>query len=241
MNRICLFALVCGAALAFATTASAQITGTSSLGSRTIGSSPGSSSTGIGSLDRTSAFSLGTPGTGAAPQRAAATGSLRDILNAGGFNTFGNNAFGQFGGIGGPGLGFNQALGFGRTQFGVGGQNPNQQLNGDNQIPGDLRFRIRTGFTVPRLANRVVAERLSKRLMNTHQLHRLGALTVSLTDRTVTLTGTVASDHARQLAERLVMLEPGVYGVNNELTVATVESPESGEDPGAGLLPLPMP
>lgn len=233
MNRVQFLAVACAATFAFAAAADAQ--------NRTIGTSSGS-------LDRNSEFSLGELGS-LTPQRTSATGSMRSAADQGGFNTFGNAALGGFGtgGLGGVGgLGGIGGLGgpggflLGRSQFGAGGQN--QQLNGQNQIPGDLRFRIRTGFTVAPIANHIVSERLSTRLMNIQQVQRLGVLDVLLTDRTVTLKGTVASDHARQLAERLVMLEPGVSKVKNELTVAeTAVSPETSGDPAAELLPLPTP
>ena len=42
---------------------------------------------------------------------------------------------------------------------------------------------------------------------------------VEMEGRTAVLTGTVDTDHARDLAERLAMLEPGISDVRNELIV----------------------
>ena len=87
MNRVQFLAVACAGTFAFAAAADAQI-------DRTIGTSSGS-------LDRTSTFSLGELGS-LTPQRTSATGSLRSAADQGGFNTFGNAAFGT-GGLGGVG------------------------------------------------------------------------------------------------------------------------------------------
>ena len=46
-----------------------------------------------------------------------------------------------------------------------------------------------------------------------------GQVTVSMEGSTAVLTGTVATEHARDVLESLAMLEPGIAAVRNELLV----------------------
>lgn len=70
------------------------------------------------------------------------------------------------------------------------------------------------GPVVPNLATKL-ASRLKTSAVATAAL----PVQVQVLDGTATLTGTVASDHERALAEQLLALEPGVRRVDNQLSV----------------------
>ena len=65
------------------------------------------------------------------------------------------------------------------------------------------------------------------RLMKTRAIASQGNLSVSMEGRTAVLTGTVANEHARDLAARLCLLEPGVSKVENRLTIPEELTPPS--------------
>jgi len=64
------------------------------------------------------------------------------------------------------------------------------------------------------------AVRIERRLTKIPQLHGMGKVRVQMDGRVVVLRGEVASKHQRDLIGRLVLLEPGVADVRNELQVA---------------------
>lgn len=73
---------------------------------------------------------------------------------------------------------------------------------------------------------------LKQQLESCSRLQRQGPLEVSLAGQTATLRGTVASERDRQLAQMLVLFEPGVANVKNELRVAT-PPPTAPPPPGS--------
>lgn len=136
---------------------------------------------------------------------------------------------GQNGMQGLQGLGNNQ---FGNNQFGnQQGQNQfgNQQnLNNQNNRP-----RVRTGLrpspelrleVAQKISNPATVARVQTRLAKTPNFQKLGSVQLAVEGRTAVLRGTVASTHARDLAERVALLEPGISDVRNELTVDSGES-----------------
>jgi hypothetical protein len=128
-------------------------------------------------------------------------------------NRGGMSSLGRMGGLGGIG---------GLGGFGFGGRN---MMGGNNQMGSNnnkqIRTHLRLGFTAPKISGAVVSQRTTKILngalsrFNTQP----GAVTVKMESGTAVLQGTVDSDHAKGLAERLVLLEPGIEAVRNELTV----------------------
>lgn len=104
------------------------------------------------------------------------------------------------------------------------GQNQQNQNNlGGNTAGGTSKAPIRTtlvvGFTPPKVSPSVLGNRLQSHLTTTRGLERLGPLQVAVQGREVVLRGTVRSEHDRELAEQLALLEPGVASVRNELQV----------------------
>ena len=66
----------------------------------------------------------------------------------------------------------------------------------------------------------VSGERVQNRLARIPRLRENGPLTVEMDGRIAVLQGEVASEDARDLVARVVLLEPGISDVQNELRVA---------------------
>jgi hypothetical protein len=64
------------------------------------------------------------------------------------------------------------------------------------------------------------AHEVSEVLGRVSQIRKLTPIAVSMQGDTVILRGTVATEHDRGLAEDIARLQPGVWNVHNELTVA---------------------
>jgi len=164
----------------------------------------------------------------------ASSSNMTNIRSAqsSGLGQTGLGGFGQtgLGGFGGLGTGFGNT--FGRTGFGGagGGQQNAQNLNNQSQTRGNLRIPLRLGFARPRSVATASAAslRLAERLKKIRQVEAVGEIAVSSVGRTVVLRGTVATEQARSLAERVALLEPGVSEVQNELTVAELLPPLPG-------------
>ena len=167
-----------------------------------------------------------TAGAGAATsglmgQSTNGAGSFGRVGGIGGIGGLGGlGGFGGLGGIGGLG---------GLGGFGRGGMNQMRQgagAQGNRAIRTRLRLglqpqarispavaAVRTNTNVSRILERaIVAPSVGK-----------APITVEMEGRTAVLKGTVESDRARELAERLALLEPGISVVRNELTVDPVE------------------
>ena len=117
----------------------------------------------------------------------------------GGQGRFNNNAFNQLGNM--------YATGMYNSLF-----NQRQQL----------RMPISLGFTPTSRPSPIdIGSRVQKRLARIPQLRQNGPMTVEMDGRVAVLRGDVASQHERDLVGRLVLLEPGISDVRNELQVAT--------------------
>lgn len=223
MKRLSILAVLAIAWVGLSKADAQQIqTQTGTFGSRTLGNTVGGAS-----ANR----NAGLTQTG----QVTATGAVQ--RQDGGFvGASSQNMAGIFGSnIGTGGLGRSATGGFGASlgagianQFGFGGAGRGQQGGGANlqnqnatQNRGNLRVSMEIGFGRPRsvLNASAASLRLSKRLSNIPQLDTLGPIAVTSVGRTVVLRGTVPSERARDLAERLALLEPGVSEVQNELSV----------------------
>ena len=154
--------------------------------------------------------------TGNQPQLNAADGTLGDQVGQNAFVGQGNNAF-----VGSRNAGQNAGASL-TPQFNQ-MNNSNPQGNGGNTGNSNVkraRPQQRIAFTYPK------ANLAQTRIDISARFQRLAA--VSGADTTIsdagiaTLTGTVADDDSRKLAEALTRLEPGVRSVVNELKVETV-------------------
>lgn len=84
-----------------------------------------------------------------------------------------------------------------------------------------LRFPVSLGFKpMAQSIQAVSGERVQNRLARIPQLRENGPLTVEMDGRIAVLQGEVASEDARDLVARVVLLEPGISDVQNELRVA---------------------
>jgi hypothetical protein len=79
--------------------------------------------------------------------------------------------------------------------------------------------RVELGFTMPARPRTELEAIVVQRMTTCLGLQRLGRLAVSVEETTATLRGEVASEQDRDLAEQLILFEPGVYAVQNLLTV----------------------
>jgi osmotically-inducible protein OsmY len=146
----------------------------------------------------------------------AQNGAMQSGINGqGGAGQFGG---GQYGGAGG--------------QYGGGayGQNNNNRNNRQNQLANGQDVRSRSqipiattysiGFSTLSAAPTAISTKISQQLNRSHSIASAGGVNVQLDGKTAVLRGTVASDHDRDLAAQMAMLEPGVSQVRNELQVA---------------------
>ncbi|MDA0657815.1 MAG: BON domain-containing protein [Planctomycetota bacterium] len=84
-----------------------------------------------------------------------------------------------------------------------------------------IRSHLTLKFSRPSINSTTVAARLNKNLRTIFSAgSNLPPLTVQVTGRTATLTGQVASEDERRLANRLVQIQPGISVIHDELQVA---------------------
>ena len=130
------------------------------------------------------------------------TTNARSQAGNGGGNFGGNNAFG------GGNNPFSQLFG----PQGLGGLN-NQQSN-----EPQVRVRISVGFTPEKPAQERLISTWNNRLSNLPAL-KDATIDIQQQDGAIVLSGEVASEHEKRLAERIMLFEPGVSHVLNRLTV----------------------
>lgn len=120
------------------------------------------------------------------------------------------------------------ASGFAPDRFG-GGYQPGGSAYGARRSTGEIRAKVRLGFSVPRPSPAQLVlqgSKLATRLEQSSWLQTHSPMEVSIESGTAILRGVVATDHDRRLAERMARLQPGVRQVENQLTVAPpTESP----------------
>ena len=228
--RVCLSVMLAVALLAIACqeTALAQ-TRTNSLGSSISPSrtSAGSSGAGVGSRNRT-----GSSGGLADTSAGQIQGSERfirgnrqpgEFVGAGGDSSGGTGGFvgSQMAGAGTTGSQGMQGLSSLAKLFG--GQSNQSAKNSRDSV----RARVRLGFKVVRPVATDVVPRLQLQLGKIIQPRSSSPIQIEVEKGTATLRGAVASAHDRAIAERLVLLEGGIWKVKNELTVSEAESPPS--------------
>ncbi|NOX53062.1 MAG: BON domain-containing protein [Planctomycetes bacterium] len=81
--------------------------------------------------------------------------------------------------------------------------------------------RLRIAFSIPQNSGGSATRDLTAYRGAFQALERLGRIEVSVEGQTATLRGTVLSEHDRRLAALVVLFEPGIVSVRNELRVAT--------------------
>lgn len=108
-----------------------------------------------------------------------------------------------------------------RVNRGIGQGFQSDQPDNQDSGPAQRKFRtrVRIGFSVVPISNTNLSERLSRTLQRTLQVRLATGTRVVIDARTAILRGTVSTNHARRLAEQLVLLEPGISRVQNEIVV----------------------
>lgn len=84
-----------------------------------------------------------------------------------------------------------------------------------------IRAPLRLGFAVSKPDAEAVANQFEERILQLPVYQEHANVVARLQERTLTLTGTVQTQEERVMVERLALLEPGVYRVNNQLTVVS--------------------
>jgi hypothetical protein len=109
-------------------------------------------------------------------------------------------------------------------------------MNSMSRQRRQLRVPLRLGLDVSSPSTPVAAPvytgpntALQTRLTKIPQLKGSRSVMVEMEGRTAVLKGEVASQYQRDLAGKLVLLEPGIAAVRNELQVASAASPASGQ------------
>lgn len=150
----------------------------------------------------------------AAGARTGATGARGAVQN---FNTRGTQNFNR-GGMGGANL-------FGS----LGGLGALGRMGAARGQTREVRTSLSVAFDHPAIDAEKVSEQITRRLNGSESvtvtgIQRVRALTpvqaARDSDGSLVLTGTVATERDRALAERLALLEPGVWKVRNEITVS---------------------
>lgn len=191
-------------------------TSTGTFGNRTVGAA--------GGLSARSGSMFG--GGGAGGSVAGATQQNQQVGMVEGSERFlRSNRQGQFVGADTadtPQIGsFGQALNnFIAGPNGRNARDANQSLNTQTQNRRPYRTTIRVGFDYPAPAPGTLAAQLTTQLQRARLAPSQNSVVVEVQGHTAILRGQVATAHARALAEQLVLLEPGIEQVDNQLEVA---------------------
>ncbi len=130
-------------------------------------------------------------------------------FNMGGFNARGVNQFGNMGQMGQLGRMFGGAM------------NTRGARTREN-----LRTSVELGFQAPAAPTpTVVSSRVQNRIARIPRIQEMGSVNVQMEGQTAVLQGQVASAQDRDLVARMLLLEPGISDVRNELTLAASNDP----------------
>ncbi len=136
-----------------------------------------------------------------------------------GMGGMGGMGFGQQGMMGRQGLGGMGMGGFGMNQ----GMNFTQRGGAGGTMP---RTQLQADFRYPSIGAGQVQSAAATRFRNLDRVQGLGQVDVAVNDRVVVLQGRVPDERSRRLAAQLLMLEPGVDQIDNQLVVGQ-DSPAS--------------
>jgi hypothetical protein len=122
--------------------------------------------------------------------------------------------------------------GMGNQQFGNnrGRNNQNQNRNNRNNRAERVPFKLSyvADFAPSQAAiTPAAAAKLGQQLSKSKRLTASGPIQVELQGQTVILRGVVGSNHERDLAAQMAMLEPGVANIQNDLQVGPPRAPAS--------------
>ena len=98
-------------------------------------------------------------------------------------------------------------------------RNQRNRRSSQRNPPPPVHVQFQPSFSLQSVPAQQVANRVEINLTRLLQQRDAGAVQVSVSDRTATLTGSVESDYQRKLLEKMVRIEPGVSAVENLITV----------------------
>jgi len=241
-----LYYLAIGLAVSAATPALGQSAG--AFGARSIGGSfsPAASNFGGSAAARGGAGARGgVAGTGGSLAGATTRGDTSVGQITGNERFLRNNRQGQFvGADASDSNNFFSQLTSGLTaNQGLRGQNNNNngQNNRNNSAAQQVKARVQlsAGFPYAAPSGDAVSAALQRRLEVSPRIERRGPITVRLEGKTAVLSGLVATQHDRELAARVALLEVGVAEVRNELAVAPPETTAPQPHPPTTMPPAP--
>ena len=138
-------------------------------------------------------------------------------------------ATGLAGGIGGANYGatnqFGRAGGLNNINIYGGGMNGNMGGQNNSTLTKPIHVDYSVGFDYSTPATTRVATNVSTELSHTPYIATVsGPISVQMQGRTAILTGSVGTDHARDLAAQVALLEPGIDQIRNDLQVRSAPS-----------------
>jgi hypothetical protein len=128
------------------------------------------------------------------------------------------------GGMGMGGMGMSGMGGMGMGGMGgsnrMGGFNSTQNQNSQTKI----RTTMRLGFRYARPNVQAVSQRVQGRWVRLPVSDSIKGVSMNFENGVATLTGKVATAEEKRMAEKLILLEPGVSSVQNQLEVTAAEA-----------------
>ena len=198
LNRIVLFSV----SLAIAGTFLAPVETQAQTATGTQDSVAGATGTGLRDADE--AFSN--------VERGSAVGTTSN--SGASFSAVGDAAAGGGGGAGGFGGGFGGG-GFG----GLGALFGGQGFGGGQNTTSSIRTRLKSGISVQKPSSSRVQYAAQTRLQTAPSAAGVTGVRVKMQGQTAVLSGVVATARQRRMSELMMMLEPGVKRVQNDLSV----------------------
>jgi osmotically-inducible protein OsmY len=102
----------------------------------------------------------------------------------------------------------------------MGGFNSTQNQNSQTKI----RTTMRLGFRYARPNVQAVSQRVQGRWVRLPVSDSIKGVSMNFENGVATLTGKVATAEEKRMAEKLILLEPGVSSVQNQLEVTAAEA-----------------
>lgn len=115
----------------------------------------------------------------------------------------------------------------GRSGLGAGRNGQSQGDNAGQESRQRLPVRVVVAFDYSAVAPTQLSTTLGRRLTRSKMLRSLSPVRVEVTGRTAILRGVVATEHDREVAEQVALLEVGISEVQNELKVGPARARRS--------------
>jgi BON domain len=109
---------------------------------------------------------------------------------------------------------------------GRGGRNSSQQEN----VAPPVRVRLDVAFDTPQIQPTAVAAKVRTTLASSLARRKITAPEVEVSGDTVVLRGVAQNESQRMVIEQLVLMEPGVFAVDNQMTLAERPAAENSSD-----------